>query len=81
MAVVVIGGLLGVSELTGQQTLADRVDRNAEVTRSGIDGIRCFLARLPSTPETPVTGDEIDKCFEVYDKLVEEELGGVSENS
>lgn len=66
LTIVLVFTIAGLAS-QGQKVLAERVDRNADLSATGTNGVRCFLHRLYVSPNSPVTDVEIRKCFEAYD--------------
>lgn len=67
LTVILIFTIAGLMS-QGQQTLAERVDRNADLSATGSNGVRCFLHQLNETPGDPVSSQEIHTCYTQYDE-------------
>jgi hypothetical protein len=72
-AIVILVLATVISSATGQNTLADRVDRNAAVTATSQEALRCVLTIRPDPDrQYHETQDLINKCYAEYDQLVKE---------
>jgi hypothetical protein len=71
-AVIILSVATALSRATGQSSLAERVDRNAQVTVEGSKALRCVASR----PQQPRTFKEqqafVDQCYAKFDQLVKE---------
>lgn len=62
-----------LSNMSGQSSLAARVDLNAQITVAAENGLRCLLTLRPDPDRKyKETQKLVDKCYKEYDKLVRE---------